>query len=92
MQWSPFSKLQPQRPCPLQEKQAAVQKKFKTAKYCKSIADTFTMYSISFNLAGEMDIGYAANNMIIYSVTQPVPRIFDKKSLHHLVFALCFFT
>ena len=34
--------------------------------------------------------GYAANNMIICSVTQSVQRIFDKKSLHHLVFALCF--
>ena len=76
MQWSPFSKFQPQRPCPQQEKQAGVQKKFKTAKYCKSIADTFTMYSISFNLAGEMDIGYAANNMIICSVTQSVPRTY----------------
>ena len=38
-----------------------------------------------------MDIGYAANNMIICSVTQSVQRIFDKKSLHHLVFAFCFF-
>ena len=46
------------------------------------------MYSFAFNLAGEMDIGYAANNMIICSVTQSVQRIFDKKSLHHLVFAL----
>ena len=53
-------------------------KKIKTAKYCKSITDTFTMYSFAFNLAGELDIGYAANNMIKTGIFQRA-AFFTKK-------------
>ena len=69
----------------------ACRKKGKTAKYCKSIADTFTVNHnvfCSFNLAGEMDVGYDANNMIICSVTQTVYLI---RKAYIIWFLLCVF-